>query len=457
MKGQAQPRYGHRRPPRERGGAQRTLRCRSNEIVSMVIIVGAFFLVFLIRSTASVVSADRSDGYVNVRDFGAVCDGITDDTAALRRAFDYHNYRITLPAATCAFKTAPLVLDRPYGSIIGAGMWGTSRLLYIGTVTDTDLLQIGSGSTKLSGLTSTGYSEFRDFAVESAVRMTGGFAIHEMSTQFVLLQNIALGRQQDSVNLWGGFHFDQTDYTRVDQTFVTAQSDCLAVSGHGGEGHPATGPQYDLWVDHGKITGCHVGIHVGGGFDGAFFDHLMVTDNDYDLLVDETLSPHPNQGVHFGPQLFADFAHWDTLLIDDPRCEQRIYCSVTIEGPLVHAQASSGVASGAFAGKPSPHNSGHGVHIRSYPGGYVLLHAPYLQFHASSAVYGEDPCAYLLITASTLVTRNGGGIWSSESWSRVVGLPVFLNNDGPNLRNVVSQASWNATPIRPDRSPSKCY
>ena len=406
----------------------------------IIYLISALLLVFAAQPSLAQTAANTvgyREDHLNVRDFGAVCDGVTDDTAALRRAFDYRNYHVELPAATCAFKTAPLVLDRSFGSVTGAGMWGASRLLYIGSRTDTDLLQIGSGTTKPSGLTSTGYTQFHDFAVESAVKMTGGFAIHEMGTQFVLLQNIALGRQQDAVNLWGGFYFDQTDYTHVDEIFVTAQADCLAVSGHGAEGHPATGPQYDLWVDHGKIAGCHVGIHVGGGFDGAFFDHLMVTDNDYDLLVDEMLSPHPNQEVQFGPQVFADFAHWDSLLIDDPRCEQRIYCNTTIEGPLVHAQNSPGVATGAFAGKPPPRDSGHGVHIRAYPGGYVLLHSPYVQFHASSAVYGEDSCAYLVAAGSTLVARNGGGIWGAKSWDRVIGEPHFLDNSGSNLLNVI--------------------
>lgn len=380
----------------------------------------------------------RDPDHLSVRDFGAVCDGTIDDTDALRRAFAYRNYRIELPAATCAFKTAPLVIDRPYGSIVGAGMWGTSRLLYTGSKTDVDLLQVGSGTTKLSGLTSTGYTQLRDFAVESATKMTGGFAIHEMGTQFVTFENIALGRQQDPVNLWGGFYFDQTDFSHVDQFFITAQDDCLAVSGHGAERHPATGPQYDLWVDNGKIGGCHIGVHVGGGFDGAFFDHVMDTDNDYDVVVDNALSPHPNQEVLFGPQFFADFAHWDNVLIDDPLCEPRIYCSVTIAGPVIHSMNARGVVSGSHAGAPPPPFSGHGIHIKAYPGGYVLVQAPYLQSHSGSAIFSQDQTAYLSITTSSLVARNGGGIWSAQPWNRVLSLPRFLDNRGADTLNITS-------------------
>ena len=375
--------------------------------------------------------------HVSVRDFGAVCDGHTDDTDALRRAFAYRNYHVELPAGeTCAFAVAPLVIDRPYGSIEGAGMWGTSRLLYTGTATNVDLLQVGRGTTKADGVTSTGYTVLRGFTLESATKMTGGFAIHEMGTQFVSLQDIALGRQQDPVNLWGGFHFDQIDYTRLQGFFVTAQDDCLAVSGLGAEGRPATGPQYDLWVDGGKIGGCHIGVHVGGGFDGAFFDHIEDTTNDYDIVVDDALSPHPNQEVLFGSQFFADFARWDSVLINDPLCTQRIYCSITLDGPIVHAVRAAGVAPGWRAGAPAPRDSGHGIHIKAYPSGYVLARSPYMQFHAASAVYDEDQRAYLVMSATNLVNRNGGGIWATAPWSRVLSSPLFLDNTGPDLLNV---------------------
>ena len=375
-----------------------------------------------------------------MRDFGAVCDGQTDDTAALTRAFSSGNYRIELPASTCAFAKAPLKLDRPFGAVVGAGMWGTSRLLYTGANTRTDLLQVGSGATAPTGLTSTGYSVLRDFTVESATKMTGGFAVHEMGTQFILFQNIALGRQQDPVNLWGGFYFDQIDYTHVDQFFITAQDDCLAVSGHGAEGHPATGPQYDLWIDNGKISGCHIGVHVGGGFDGAFFDHVMDTANDYDVVVDTSLSPHPNQEVNFGAQFFADFASWDSVLIDDALCEQRIYCSATFAGPIVHSENAAGIASGSHAGAPPPPDSGHGIHIKHYSGGYVLVHSPYLQFHPRAAIFTEDVSAYLSVSPATLVTRNGGGIHADKTWPRVMSLPRFLANGGPDLVNIPVEA-----------------
>ena len=110
----------------------------------------------------------------------------------------------------------------------------------------------------------------------------------------------------------------------------------------------------------------------------------------------------------------------------------------------MHAQNSPGVATGAFAGKLPPQDSGHGLHIRAYPGGYVLLHSPYLQFHASSAVYGEDPCAYLVVAGSTLVARNKGGIWSARPWDRVLGQPHFLGNSGLSELNIATFATVKA-------------
>ena len=382
--------------------------------------------------------------HLNVRDFGAVCDGTIDDTAALKRAFDAHNYHVELPAgATCAFKSAPLVINRPYGSITGAGMWGASRLLYIGTNADTDLLQVGSGGTIPSGLSSTGYSSLSGFAVESAIKMTGGYAIHEAGTQFITYDNIALGRQQDPVNLWGGFYFDQTDWTRLSTFFVAAQDACIAVSGHGAEGHPATGPQYDLWVDGGRVQGCHIGVHAGGGFDGAFFDHMMVTGVDYDAVVDNALSPHPNQEILFGPQFFADFARFDNFLIDDPLCQQRVLCSTTIAGPMLHAGAEgvTGVTSGSHHGAAPPPLSGDGIHVKVYPGGYVHVQSPYIQGSRNAGIMVEDQRAYLFTGSGTNINRSPYGITATAPFTHLAGMPSFVSISRNVTANILKGTS----------------
>ena len=71
----------------------------------------------------------------------------------------------------------------------------------------------------------------------------------------------------------------------------------------------------------------------------------------------------------------------------------------------------------------------------------MLLHSPYLQFHSSSAVYGEDPCAYLVAAGSTLIARNGGGIWGAKPWGRVLGEPHYLGNSIANVLNIVAPAT----------------
>ena len=97
------------------------------------------------------------------------------------------------------------------------------------------------------------------------------------------------------------------------------------------------------------------------------------------------------------------------------------------------------MTNGSAAGRSAPLGSGYGIHIKRYPGGYVLVRSPYLQFHTSSAILGEDPCAYLVVAPSTLVARNGGGIWATRAWDRVLGLPCFLDNTGPTLLELTQQ------------------
>lgn len=83
---------------------------------------------------------------INVTDFGARCDGVTDDTAALQRAFDAADTspvsKIHLPAGTCVF-TSPLIVGNDYQSYSHVSIEGsgedTTTLAHAGADTDVGL------------------------------------------------------------------------------------------------------------------------------------------------------------------------------------------------------------------------------------------------------------------------------------------------------------------------------
>lgn len=397
---------------------------------------------------------DHFYDHLSVRDFGAVCDGNIDDTAALNKAFATGFY-IELPPQTCAF-TGPLLMGNPYSQVHGSGMYGASTLLYRGTSRTANLLTIGSLTppTNVSGLTSQGYQAIGGFLIQSAVKMTGGSAVVSAGTQFIRFKDISLGRQQDPSNLWNGFTFAQEDRQELDGYFITVQNEAIQAYGFGAEpgagaNGGASGPQYEVWIDHGKIGGAHIALHVGGGIDGVYLDHSMITNNDYDLVVDTALSPHPNQEIVLGSQAFLDFARWDTVLIDDPKCVPGIMCEVSISGPLLHAGnpggSNAGVGSGSFAGRPAPANSGNLIHIKSYPRGVVAFDSPYAIDYRNAGVYDEDQAAVLVANpgmhmGSAAPIGSGlspKGIVATATWSGVKRLPTFVNVATP-LVNVIT-------------------
>ena len=445
---------------------------RTTGLSVSLITAAAFGDVFQLGGTVARNLASHFFDHLSVRDFGAVCDGGTDDHVAINNALKTGFY-VELPQQTCAF-TSGLVFVNPYSQLRGSGMWGASRLLYTGTSTNIDLLTIGStkAPTNTSGVVSQGFQNVEDLLIESNTKMTAGSAIRSWGQQFINFHNVALGRQGDSINLWNGFSFNQIDAQRVDGYFVAVQNDGFQMYGFGAEpgsgvgtgtsgSGTASGPQYEVWVDNGRVQNAHIAFHVGGGIDGVYVDHTMATNDDYDLVVDNALSPHPNQEVVFGSQAFLDGAHWDTVYINDPKCLPINMCEVVLAGPVLHAgtlTGTAGVATGSSAGQAAPANSGNGVHIKAYPGGTVDFYSPYSIDYAYAAVYNEDSASVLYMNPAMHVGTSAAGASSSTPlspkgiYSTVAGwapkvmpsLVAFANVATP-LTNVITPDLTSAT------------
>jgi hypothetical protein len=87
-------------------------------------------LVVATNATASRSLADRFADTVNVKDFGAVGNGVSDDTAAIQAAIDYFSSgsgKIKLPAGTYKV-TSQLTIAKDRIHIEGDGIWATTIL-----------------------------------------------------------------------------------------------------------------------------------------------------------------------------------------------------------------------------------------------------------------------------------------------------------------------------------------
>ena len=92
------------------------------------------------------VGAANTDGIVSVLDFGAVGDGVTDDTAAIQRAINSNGgiSSVYFPAGDYVVSSA-LIVTNPYFDLIGDGY--SSRIINQTTDGSLDcLLKVGDGS-----------------------------------------------------------------------------------------------------------------------------------------------------------------------------------------------------------------------------------------------------------------------------------------------------------------------
>lgn len=243
---------------------------------------------------------DHFGDMLSVKDFGAVGDGVTDDTTALQNWLNALQPGRSgyVPAGTYKF-TSPLVIANGEFSIIGAGTF-QSVFMYAGASTTVDLLTVGSSSADIRNVYLSG------FRVDSTTDMTAGNGIHIKRMLLSRLDNIALrGQRSGASNLWDGVFFDCVGVVVYDGVDIVTQNDGLKVCGGVGT---TNGPKADLWVVNGKIGDCgRDGIVCGGAFGGFGLDNLDVASNDrYGIRIDQSLAAEGNREILFNPGLWVD-------------------------------------------------------------------------------------------------------------------------------------------------------
>lgn len=127
-------------------------------------------LQFLFPGTGSVARSDlyKFADFLSVKDFGAVGDGVTNDTAAIQQAISVaqalHKY-VYLPAATYLV-SGTLSVSAPVG-IVGEGM-GRS-IIQITSSQSVPVIQVANGAS-----TAAASSLFKDFTINSTVTTASG-------------------------------------------------------------------------------------------------------------------------------------------------------------------------------------------------------------------------------------------------------------------------------------------
>jgi hypothetical protein len=295
--------------------------CKSAGVWSVVTTFGpvaisrnASDLGFLQQGTGAVARTvqDKLRETISATDFGAKCDGATDDTPALQKWLDRAApfAKLVLPAGYCLF-SAPLTVASsssiPGLTISGDGPY-SSVLAYVGASTTVDLFTVGNNSNYQVGWM------LQNFRVTSGTTMTAGTGIHLRRVLRSSIYNVIPDGQDGSHKLWNGIWFDGIDIVNYTGFIAMAQNDAIRVSGEAGDG----GAKADLLIQQGKVMSSAAGIHVGGAFGGLLVDQVDVAGNYNNLLVDTSLTAEGNRELTFGSGAAFDVtAGGEDILVTD--------------------------------------------------------------------------------------------------------------------------------------------
>jgi hypothetical protein len=233
---------------------------------------------------------------VSVKDFGAVGDGVADDTDAIESALAAIPTGGALYFPAGAYRVTSQIVVPPAKrlSLIGQGS-RQSELIYVGANTTNDCFVFGDGTADCNGYKIEGINFIAN------VNMTGGALARFRRLTRSSLKDVRFGHQDGNSNPYIGAWFDGIDSVSMDGFECRAKEDGLRVNG-------GTGGRADLFLSNFKIASCKNGIHVAGDFGGLYVDAGSIINNATNVLIDQAVTAVNNRETFFGPGCFIDTA-----------------------------------------------------------------------------------------------------------------------------------------------------
>ena len=226
---------------------------------------------------------------VNPVDYGARCDGVTDDTAALSAwaAAAAPNSRMVVPGI-CVFK-GPIAFPRINDvAIEGAGH--PSQLLYAGSATTGNIVTIG---TSIGNCSVTGWS-IHGVRLMSNTVMTGGDALLLNDVCESDIDNVDVGGDLGGNQNWfNAVHFNGGNAIRMRGYSFSGSGAAEIINGD-------SSIQFtDMFQVNGKLTHSGKGLVVGGNVGGLIVDQTDILLNGANVVVDQSQAPVPNSQLFF--------------------------------------------------------------------------------------------------------------------------------------------------------------
>lgn len=330
---------------------------------------------------------------VNICWWGAVGDGSTDCTTAITSAISFvkaasKGGSVYIPSGNHVFSSTINVTSteaKPL-SIVGDGK-ASSKLVYAGSSTTIDLLYAETSN----------YLSIEGVGIKSNTTMTAGNAIHLKWAGWNTLKDVAIGSQSEApsnIKLWNGIYFESTDFSILDDYLIFTKNRGLLVAGAGMS--QSTYPQYDLWVNNGKISYCSVGVHLAGGFDNFYIDNSMITYNGINIVIDNAMYTQPNQISGFGPHCIIEYAQTGANIYINDTLATYPHSQITIAGHVSHGFSD-------------------GIAIASWPGSVITVKSPFLALNAQYGINVADNSVKLDIAPECSIVGSLYGIFAQSS------------------------------------------
>lgn len=241
---------------------------------------------------------DKMRDIVSVQDFGAVGDGVTDDTSAIVAAISAMSAFSSLYFPAGDYKvTSKISFNPPQNNVsfFGDGA-GATTLRYAGAATNDDCFVFGASGAQRSGWSISGIRFI------SNTVMTAGAGVHAYAINRSTWRDVAFADQDANSNFYIGVWFDGADMVQVSQFRARASQDAVRINGITGLGRA------DLFLHEGKISSSNIGLHVAGNFGGLYVDATDIINNATNVKISRDVVNIANRETFFGPGALIDSA-----------------------------------------------------------------------------------------------------------------------------------------------------
>ena len=372
-------------------------------------------------------------------DFGAKCDGVTDDTAAIQNWLNTAAAGVNLvaPGGMCNFSSPLHIAAVNQLTLSGAGPT-TTIFEYTGASTTPDLITFGTSSSGGK------YGDkFSNFSIHSTTTMTGGYALHLHALFDSVLENVWADDVNDggSGPLCGGVWFDGASNVDVLNPYGFSKQNC----GDGILVNAAQGATAELRIVGGSIGGVSAGgtiagfvngLHMAGGFGGLRCDETSIHNNGIGVLIDDAVTATANR----------EFAQGSTCVVDTD-----LTAGVLVNDPL----ANGGTVD--LAGWEASTGAGHGVVIEAWASGDVEIRGDKIYNNCGSGLYVQDATALIGVSSATVIRKNGTtgfgsscttwqagagagiygyGVYATAATNNVTGFPQYVSNTVAPFNNL---------------------